>query len=288
MRIRVRAGPRPDPGRKGTDTATAAASSARGPRSASPLQQHVAPQRVAHGAEGRRRVPFAQPADDVSEVAGLAGVVGPGQAVRLSAASPEVHDRSPPAASGECSEQALHVSGAARALEPVQDDDDGAGVAGPVDVEEVPVGKLEAFPRQGDGARAPEERRPEGLRMRSRQPPCRREVGGGDGSELVHGLASGLTVRQQFSGTLPPAVATIPRFEASPDTRIAGRNLSGLRSVLRANAIAERKVVLPRSTTQRRQVRRLSKFRSRMPYREHHKRTNGGPKWSIPTIASRR
>ena len=54
-------------------------------------------------------MPLAQAAYDVSEVTGLAGVVGAGEAVRLAAATPEVHDYPAPAALPERAEQAAHV-----------------------------------------------------------------------------------------------------------------------------------------------------------------------------------
>ena len=54
-------------------------------------------------------MPFAQSVEDVSHVAGLAGVIGAGQTIRLAAASPEMHDGAPPATLPERSEQTLHV-----------------------------------------------------------------------------------------------------------------------------------------------------------------------------------
>ena len=74
-----------------------------------PLEQDVAAERVSHRGDGCRRMPFAQAAQEVSDVAGLAGVVGPRQPVRLPAAPPEVHDRTPPAAADKRAEQTLHV-----------------------------------------------------------------------------------------------------------------------------------------------------------------------------------
>src|SRR5882762_11363574 len=89
---------------------------------AEPLQEDVAAERDADGADARVRVAPGEQADDEVEVVGVARMVEARQPVRLAAARPEVQGHRAPARVAREREQAMHVVRAARALEAVQDE----------------------------------------------------------------------------------------------------------------------------------------------------------------------
>src|SRR6185369_1305703 len=142
------------------------------PLFAQPLEQHVAADGDADGADPQGRLPLGQDAQDVVEVAGLAGVVEARQPVQLAAAGAEVHHGRTPAAGGGQAEQAADVVRADAALEAVQDQQQrrAGRPAEPVDVDEVTVRSVEALAPDAPEA-LPPRHRPECLDVAVAAPP---------------------------------------------------------------------------------------------------------------------
>src|SRR5437867_2992828 len=145
---------------------------------AEPLEQHVAAQRDADGADADQRLALGEQADDGVEVVGVAGVIKARPPVGLAAARPEVQRDGAPARRARERQQAADVVRVAGALEAVEHQEQRrAGRRArvePVEVDEVTVGRDDPL-APGRHAVPARERAPHGLRVAVTQPPRRAE-----------------------------------------------------------------------------------------------------------------
>ena len=151
------------------------------------FEQHVAAQRVA-GRHDRAGLSFSpELAEEISQVVGLACVITPWQPITIVAAVAKMQHRRLPAVVLRCLQQVPYVSRFGRALEAVQDHEQGILRAGPpgrhqpVDRGHVAVGQLQQFGAQLHARRGcPRQRRVDRLGVAVFQPPGGREFAGND------------------------------------------------------------------------------------------------------------
>ena len=140
------------------------------------FQKGVTSQRIACCCDGDAGIPFTQVFHQEADVAGVSGMVTARQAVMLAAATAEMHEHAMPAASFNSRQQRLHVMGVDTAFKPMKDRHNrSAGIRGQAQVDKIPIRQFEPFTGQIHLRPAPEEIRPQGLKITARQPPCRFE-----------------------------------------------------------------------------------------------------------------
>src|SRR5690606_3076221 len=151
------------------------------------LEQHVAAEREADGAAPHVGGARGEVVEHEADVARLARVVEAGGAVRLAAARAEVEADALDAGGGELRVGDERVATAGRALEAVQQQHLGGTFTWcgrEVEVEEVPVRRLDALAPQREGAAQAEQPPADRLRVAAGQPP-----GGAEGAGGAAGVA---------------------------------------------------------------------------------------------------
>ncbi|MNN24040.1 hypothetical protein D3C81_1374540 [compost metagenome] len=178
------------------------------------LEQHIAPQRVAHRIERRQWAAGAQVADSGRQVFADTRVVAARQQVGFPGAAAPVDGHAGPAACRQRLLQTDHVQrtgGAGEAMQGQHQRCAGLVWAVPVQVEEVAIVQPQALAAPLQTERLAAEGRPEGLQVGAGQPPGGLETGAGGrvGMELVHRCCRTSGVRALRYLTLPQGVVDL-------------------------------------------------------------------------------
>lgn len=121
----------------------------RGPGFAKVFEDEVAAEAASDQGDGA----ISGMGNNFAKVAGGAAVVGAGEAVGPAGAAAVVPGKDIPAGACECQCGAHHARIARATLEPVaQDGQPGMPVLQPIEVEEIPIGKIDAFAAEGGTA----------------------------------------------------------------------------------------------------------------------------------------